>query len=100
MQKKTLAKLTVLTTALTLGMATIPEPASAWPGWREYKLSNLTSSDWTNYCKAKGISWSCYPTFIHTHTKVCDWKHPGIDAYARNSRMWSAECWDSYWSWW
>ncbi len=99
MRAKTLVSMTGLTTAFVLAMASIPQPASAGPGWKEYKLSNLSQSDWTSYCKAKGISLTCWPSLIHTSSKVCDWKHPGIGAFARNVRGYNGECWDSYWSW-
>ena len=99
MRAKTLVSLTGLTAAFVLAMGSIPQPASAWPGWKEYKLSNLSRSDWTSYCNAKKIFLTCLPTGIHTATKVCDFKHPGIGAFARNARDYNGECWDSYWSW-
>lgn len=96
MSNKKFAKLTILATILTIGIVITAKPASAWPGWRSYKLSDVTRNDSGNYCRYRLIP-------CGADTGLCDSRHPKIGAYFRrinvnNSKV--GECWDDYWSWW
>lgn len=88
MLKKAVTTLTILTATVTLGVTTTVTPASA--RFVEYKLSNITMFDvqkFNNYCRTPFRCWD------KSSNSLCNWKHPGIGAYAKNGA-----CFDSYWS--
>lgn len=90
MKKRKTLGIAVLT---ILGSLTLTTPSQAHIGKHSYKLSNISKSDITNFCNTSN-GHAC--EYSGWKNNLCNWKHPGIGAYA-NSK--GTECWDDWWSW-